>query len=90
MIKTLALSLALCSAMAAPALAAACSGSFALSPERFTEASVNAYNLAALRAIGVNATRAEIWGGCIRAFVVLDDGREEMQFYEPLNLRRVE
>lgn len=90
MIKTLALTLALSAALAAPAMAAACSGSYGLSPERYTEATVNEYNLAALRAIGVNATRAEMWGGCIRAYVVLPDGREEMQFYEPLNMQRVE
>lgn len=90
MIKTLALSLAISCALAMPTMAAACSGSFALNPQRFTETAVNEHNLAALRSIGVNATRAEIWGGCIRAFVVLEDGREEMQLYEPINLRRVE
>lgn len=76
---------------AAPALAVpACSGSFALNLERFGETRVNAYNLDLLRSIGVDATRAEIWGGCIRAWVRGADGREEMQFYEPLTLRRVE
>ena len=85
------LAMILLTATAAPALAVpACSGSFALSLERHSETRVNELNLDLLRSIGVDATRAEIWGGCIRAFVRLPDGSEEMQFYEPLNLRRVE
>ena len=76
---------------ASPALAVpACSGSFALSLERHSETRVNELNLDLLRSIGVDATRTEIWGGCIRAWVRTADGREEMQFFEPLNLRRVE
>ncbi len=78
-------------AITAPALAApACSGSFVLSRERHTEAEINATNLDLLRSVGVDATRAEMWGGCIRAWVRTPGGREEMQFFEPLNLRRVE
>ena len=77
-------------AAATPALAAACSGSFALSAERYSEAQINEFNMDLLRSIGVDVTRAEMWGGCIRAWVRTADGREEMQFYEPLNLRRVE
>jgi hypothetical protein len=85
------LTLALLAATATPALAVpACSGSFALDMEYYTEADLNEFNLDLLRSIGVDAIRAEVWGGCIRAFVRLPDGGEEMQFYEPLNLRRVE
>ena len=85
------LTLALLAATAAPALAVpACSGSFALDMDYFTEADLNEFNLDLLRSVGVDAVRTEIWGGCIRAFVRLPDGSEEMQFYEPLNLRRVE
>lgn len=85
------LALALLAAAAAPAMAVpACSGSFALSEERFTETQINDFNMDLLRSIGVDVTRAEIWSGCIRVWVRLPDGREEMQFYEPLNLRRVE
>ena len=85
------LAMMLLTATAAPALAVpACSGSFALSLERHSETRVNELNLDLLRSIGVDATRAEIWGGCIRAWVRTADGREEMQFFEPLNLRRVE
>ena len=90
MIKTIALALAATTLMAAPAMAAACSGSFALDMEWYTEAELNEYNLDLLRSIGVNAKRAETWGGCIRAFVRTEDGREEMQFFEPNGLRRVE
>jgi hypothetical protein len=85
------LALAFVAATAAPALAVpACSGSFALDMDYFTEADLNEFNLDLLRSIGVDAVRAEIWGGCIRAFVRLPDGSEEMQFYEPIGLRRVE
>jgi hypothetical protein len=76
---------------AAPAMAVpACSGSFALSGEYYTEPQINDFNKDLLRSIGVDVTRAEIWGGCIRAWVRQPDGSEEMQFFEPLNLRRVE
>lgn len=85
------LALAILAVAAAPALAApACSGSFALDRERYSEADINAYNLDMLRSTGLDVTRAEMWGGCIRVWVRGADGREEMQFYEPLNLRRVE
>lgn len=85
------LAVILLAAAASPAWAVpACSGSFALSLERYSETWVNELNLDLLRSIGVDATRAEIWGGCIRAWVRTADGREEMQFFEPLNLRRVE
>ncbi|MGB3338319.1 MAG: hypothetical protein WBA73_14185 [Devosia sp.] len=91
MIKTITLALMATAMMAAPALAApVCSGSFALDDEWHTEAELNDFNLDLLRSVGVDATRTEVWGGCIRAFVRLPDGSEEMQFYEPLNLRRVE
>lgn len=84
------LTLAILAATAAPALAVpVCSGSFALDMDYFTEADLNDFNLDLLRSVGVDAVRTEIWGGCIRAFVRLPDGSEEMQFYEPLNLRRV-
>ena len=85
------LAFALIAAIASPALAApACSGSFELSRERYREADINEFNLNLLRGIGVDATRAEMWGGCIRAWVRLPGGSEEMQFFEPLNLRRVQ
>jgi hypothetical protein len=85
------LALVILAATALPAMAVpACSGSFALSSERYTESQINAFNLQLLRSIGVDATRAEIWGGCIRAWVRTASGGEEMQFFEPLNLRRVE
>ncbi|KRA42008.1 hypothetical protein ASD80_09785 [Devosia sp. Root635] len=85
------LAFAILAAAAAPALAApACSGSFGMDRDRYSEAEINAYNLDLLRSIGVDVTRAEMWGGCIRVWVRRADGREEMQFYEPSNLRRVE
>mgnify|MGYP001029481575 CR=1 FL=1 len=90
MFKTLILTAAAAALMTAPAMAAACSGSFALDKKWHTEADINDYNAMLLRGIGVDVVRAEIWGGCIRAWVRTADGREEMQFFEPLNLRRVQ
>lgn len=85
------LALAFLATAATPAMAVpACSGSFALDRDYYTESELNEFNLTMLRSIGVDATRAELWGGCIRVWVQMPDGREEMQFYEPLNLRRVE
>lgn len=91
MSKRIFASLAVLGLMTAPALAApVCSGSFSYDREWYTEAQINEFHLNDLRSRGVNATRAEIWSGCIRAFVLLDDGTEEMQFFEPLGMRRVQ
>nr|WP_295883554.1 hypothetical protein [uncultured Devosia sp.] len=91
MIKTIALALMASTIAATPALAVpVCSGNFALDDEWHTESELNDFNLDLLRSTGVDAVRTEVWGGCIRAWVRLPDGSEEMQFYEPLNLRRVE
>lgn len=91
MIKTLAIALTLSTLLAAPAMAAAaCSGTYALSKDFNTEDEINDYNLGVLKSIGVKAERVEMWGGCIRAFVRQDDGREEMQFFEPSNFQRVQ
>lgn len=91
MIKTIALALLASTVMAAPALAVpVCSGNFALDDEWHTEAELNDFNLNLLRSVGVDAVRTEVWGGCIRAWVRLPDGSEDMQFYEPRNLQRVE
>jgi len=90
MTRTIALSLAALALSCAPALAAACSGSFALDKEYYSERDINDYNMSLLQGRGVDVTRAEMWGGCIRAWVPTADGREEMQFYEPLTMRRVE
>ena len=49
----------------------------------------NDFNLMHLRRMGVDATRAEIWGGCIRAFVRRPGGGEEMQFFHPDTFERV-
>lgn len=85
------LAFALIAAVATPALAAPiCSGTFALNPKRYTEAEINSYYYDMLEGAGVDVSRVEIWGGCIRAFVRTSNGREEMQFFEPMNLRRVE
>lgn len=88
--KSLYLGIALSVLLAAPALAAPiCSGSFALDRERYSETDINEYNLMMLRSKGVDVTRAEIWSGCIRAYVRQPDGTEQMEFYEPLTFQRV-
>lgn len=64
--------------------------SFGLSiGKEFTEQEKNEYFLSQLRQRGVDATRVEMWGGCIRAFVRKPGGGEEMQFFHPDSLERV-
>lgn len=55
----------------------------------FTESEQNEFNLMRLRQMGVDATSAEIWGGCIRAFVRKPGGGVEMQFFHPDTFERV-
>ena len=57
--------------------------------EEFTESDKNEFNLMQLRRMGVDATAAEMWGGCIRAFVRKPGGGEEMQFFHPDSFERV-
>ena len=91
MSKPLAFSLIAFALMAAPAVAAPiCSGSYAMDLEVYSETDLTNYYYDILRSNGVDVTRAEIWGGCVRAFVRQPDGTEQMQFFEPIGLRRVE
>jgi hypothetical protein len=55
----------------------------------FSESDQNEFNLMRLRQMGVDASRAEMWGGCIRAFVPKPGGGEEMQFFHPDTFERV-
>jgi hypothetical protein len=57
--------------------------------EEFSESDQNEFNLMRLRQMGVDASRAEMWGGCIRAFVPKPGGGEEMQFFHPDTFERV-
>jgi hypothetical protein len=51
----------------------------------------NRLNVMRLRSIGVDATSAEYWGGCIKAFVRNPDGvGEHMEFFMPGSLQRVD
>lgn len=43
----------------------------------------NDYDKTMLQQRGVDAVRTERWGDCVRAFVRLPDGSEEMQFFNP-------
>jgi hypothetical protein len=58
--------------------------------EAWTEEDRNRFDLMQLRQMGVDATRVEQWGGCIRAFVRKPGGGEEMQFFHPDTFERVE
>jgi len=42
-----------------------------------------------LRRQGVNTDRVEVWGGCLRAFVTLPDGRVVNRFFDPMTLAPV-
>ena len=55
----------------------------------FTESERNESNLRTLQRMGVDATAAEMWGGCIRAFVRKPGGGEEMQFFHPDTFERI-
>ena len=50
---------------------------------KFDESARNDYDMTELRQRGVDAIRVERWGNCVRAFVRLPDGTEEMQFFNP-------
>jgi len=63
--------------------------SFRFQIGNFSEEDQNRFNLSQLRQMGVDATRAEMWGGCIRAFVRKPDGGEQMQFFHPDSFERV-
>lgn len=55
----------------------------------FTTEERDRFNLMQLRQMGVDATRAEMWGGCVRAFVRKPGGGEEMQLFHPDTFERV-
>ena len=83
---------------ALPASAAICSGSgeglsfsfnLGLGAD-ISEDDQNQFDLMNLRRLGVDATRVERWGGCLRAYVRKADGGEEMQYFEPGSYRRVQ
>jgi hypothetical protein len=59
------------------------------SGEPFTEADQHDFDLMALRRHGIDATRAERWMGCIRAWVRNDHGGEDMVFFDPNTLEQV-
>lgn len=59
--------------------------------EPYTEAEQSTFDVMRLRQAGVDATGwSERWNGCIKAFVRKPGGGEEMQFFEPGSLRRVQ
>jgi hypothetical protein len=55
-----------------------------------TEADLNDQDKTELQQRGVDVTRVERWNGCIRAYVRQPDGSEQMEFYDPNNMQRVQ
>ncbi len=55
----------------------------------FTQDDQDKFNMMQLRRMGVDATRVEMWDGCVRAFVRKPGGGEEMQLFHPETLQRV-
>ena len=45
--------------------------------------------LSRLQDKGINATAVENWGGLVRAYVTLEDGRQVMQLFAPDTLNQV-
>lgn len=45
------------------------------------------YVLTELQAQGINATGVQEWGTLVRAFVTTADGRQVMQYFEPVTLK---
>ena len=91
-----ALGLVICSSLPAYAVICSSSGeglsmSFSLGlGANISEDDQNQFDLMNLRRLGVDATRVERWGGCLRAYVRKADGGEEMQYFEPGSYRRVQ
>ena len=56
---------------------------------KINEADRNEFDKTMLRERGVDAVRVERWGGCVRAYVRLPDGTQEMQFFNPGSYSRV-
>lgn len=96
--RTLIIALGLSLAASMPAAAAMCQDgrpgmvvTFGIHVgEPFTESEKANFDLMRLRQAGVDATSVEYWSGCIRAYVRKPGGGEEMQFFDPVTLRRVE
>ncbi|WDR00926.1 hypothetical protein PSC71_09385 [Devosia sp. J2-20] len=79
-----------------PAAALQCSGtggsvtfSFGFNVGEFSEQERAEFDLMILKRMGVDATRVERWGDCLRAFVRKPEGGEEMQFFNPDTYERV-
>lgn len=58
--------------------------------KKMTEREKADFYMMELRQRGVDATRVEFWGTCLRAFVRQPGGRETMEFYDPETLDRVQ
>lgn len=58
--------------------------------KEMTETDKAEFAMMELRQRGVDATRVEFWGTCLRAFVRQPGGRETMEFYDPETLERVQ
>lgn len=63
--------------------------SFGNGPQRNQQATQLDLDKIALRRLGVDVRRLELWNGCLRAFVRKPGGGEEMQFFDPNDYARI-
>jgi hypothetical protein len=58
--------------------------------ERYTEVEIAIFDQMELRRRGIDATRAERWAGCVRAWVRQPDGTERQQFFDPRSYEKLD
>lgn len=64
--------------------------SFGFSIGEFSESERNEFYLMRLKRLGVDATDVRTWGECLQVFVRKPGGGEEMQYFDPSTLERVQ
>ncbi|UYN99456.1 MAG: hypothetical protein KIT02_16355 [Devosia sp.] len=64
--------------------------SFGISIGEFSESERNEFYLMRLKQRGVDATDVRTWGECLQVFVRKPGGGEEMQYFDPSTLERVQ
>lgn len=66
------------------------SGDLRLDRDYYTEDQITDYYEDQLRSRGVQVISTEMWSNCVRAYVRTADGGQEMQFFDPGSLRRLQ
>ena len=85
MIKTSLIALATVASISLAALPAYAESVFGIGDQDLAKANV----ATELRQAGYDVSRVEEWGGVIRAFITLDDGRRVNRFFDPVTLQPV-